>query len=58
MYCYAVYRASNLTPSQAKLQFGLDSMKSRALKVRECIDEVKEINLAYSNLARTQKQLS
>lgn len=52
---YAVYKASNLTPTQAKLHFGLDSMKSRALKVQECIDEVKEIDEAYSDLAHTQE---
>ena len=52
---YAVYKASNLTPTQAKLHFGLDSMKSRALKVQECIDEVKKIDKAYSDLARTQE---
>ena len=52
---YAVYEASNLTPTQAKLHLGLDSMKSRALRVQECIDEVKEIDKAYSELARTQE---
>ena len=52
---YAVYKASNLTPTQAKLHFGLDSMKSRALKVQKCIDEVKEIDGAYSDFAHTQE---
>jgi hypothetical protein len=52
-----VYKASNLTPTptQAKSHFGLDSMKSRALRVQECIDEVKEIDEAYSDLIRTQE---
>lgn len=52
---YAVYKASNLTPTQAKLHLGLDNMKSRALRVEECIDEVKQIDEAYSDLARTQE---
>ena len=50
-----MYNASNLTPTQAKLHLGLDSMKSRALRAQECIDEVKEIVEAYSDLACTQE---
>ena len=53
-----MYSLSNLTPTQAKLHLGLDSMKSRALRVQECIDEVKEIDEAHSDLARTQELAS
>ena len=53
--CYAVYNSSNLTPTQAKLHLGLDSMKSQVLQAQECIDEVKEIDEAYSDLACTQE---
>lgn len=52
---YAVYKASNLTPTQAKLHLGFDNMTHRAVSVQECIDEVKAINEAYIQLAHAQE---
>lgn len=51
---YAVYKASSITPSQARRQFGLENMKMRALHVEECIQKAQEIREAVEELAADQ----
>ena len=51
---YAVYKAPSITPSQARRQFGLESMRTHALRVETCIQEAQEIQVAVAELASDQ----
>ena len=51
---YAAYKASSITPSQARRKFGLESMRTRAVRVETCIQEAQEIQVAVAALAADQ----
>lgn len=53
---YTVYKASAITPTQARRLFGMDCMKTRSLKVETAIEEAREIRAAYDDLANCQEQ--
>ena len=53
---YAVYKASGVTPTQARKQFGFDNMTEKAHQVESCIDSVRAIREAIDDLATTQDE--
>ena len=53
---YTLYKASHMTPTQARSVFGLENMKARALEVEASISAAEEITKAYDDLAHSQDQ--
>lgn len=54
--CYAVYRASGATPTEACRCFSFQDMKSRASRVEACIKEAQDLYEAVDDLAHVQDQ--
>ena len=51
---YAIYKSSGITPTQARLRFGLENMATRASKVESSIAEASEIITAYDEITKLQ----
>ena len=51
---YAVFRASGISQTKARQQFGMENMYERSAHVEACISEAKEIKSAISELAILQ----
>ncbi len=51
---YAIYKASGITPSQARRRYGFECMQARALSVEAAISEIKQIREAIEDLARIE----
>jgi len=54
--CYAVFKASGITPTQARKQFGFENMTEKAQQVEACINSVRAIREAIDDLAKTQDE--
>ena len=52
---YAVFKASGLSATQARKQFGLESMSQRTRKVEDVITHVEYIQTAIEKLALTKE---
>ena len=48
---YTIFKASGVTPTQARLKYGFEHMVERAKKVEDCIGEIQSIREAIDNLA-------
>ena len=53
---YTLYKASSISPTQARCLFGLEYMKARALEVEASVGGAEEIGKAYDDLAYSQDQ--
>lgn len=53
---YAVYKASGVTQTKARQQFGLENMYERSAHVEACVSEAKQIQTMVSELAALQDQ--
>ena len=53
---YAVYKSSGITPTQARLRYGLDNVAARASRVESSITEAEEIIKAYDDIYQIQKK--
>lgn len=51
---YSVFKASGLTPTAARKQFGFERMHERSERVQECIQEAQNIREAIDKLAAVQ----
>lgn len=52
--CYAVYKSSCATPSEARRKYGFDRMGVKSVQVEACIKQAEEIHLAIDELAKIQ----
>ena len=48
---YTVYKATGMTPSQARKKFGFERMGQRAQEVERCIEEAEQIKRSCEELA-------
>lgn len=53
---YAVYKSSGITPTQARLKYGLGNMAVRASRVESCVAEAEEIIKAYDDIYQIQRK--
>ena len=53
---YAIYKASGMTPTQARRLYGFERMEERALSVEATIEEVQQIRIAIEDLACTEER--
>ena len=53
---YAIYKASGLTPSQARCRYGFEGMHVRALAVEAAVTEIQQIREAIEDLACIEEQ--
>ena len=47
---YAIYKASDLTPSQARRRYGFEAMHVRALAVEAAVTEIQQVQEAIEDL--------
>ena len=53
---YAIYKASGITPSQARRTYGFEGMQARSLTVEATITELQQIREAIEDLACIEEQ--
>jgi len=54
--CYAVFKASGITPTQARHIYGFDSMSQSASKVEETIHDARKIREAIQDISAIQDE--
>ncbi len=54
--CYVIYKASGMTPSQARQAYGFQNMQSRGLAVEAAITEILQIQEAIQDVANIEEE--